>query len=58
MNNLRPKVVGGVRPNAIWGKQYHQQDRIYDADEIALCITSVSIPWYKVKSNEQDDGGN
>lgn len=33
--------------------QWHQQDRIYDADGIALCISSAFNPWYAIE--EKDD---
>lgn len=38
-----PKLVGGFGNK--WGdKQYHQQNRIYDARSIAMCIPANLCP--------------
>lgn len=33
---IMPKLVGGIGNK--WGKQFHQQNRIYDSNYIAMCI--------------------
>ena len=51
MKEIMPKLVGGVNEmKSNNGTQYYQQDRIYDADEIALCQSANEIfnPWYAV----------
>ena len=32
--------------------QWYQQDRIYDADGVALCIASAFNPWYRIMKTE------
>ena len=34
--------------------QWYQQDRIYDSEGIALCLSSAFNPWYKVIENENE----
>lgn len=34
--------------------QWYQQDRIYDAEGIALCVSSAFNPWYKVKEENEN----
>jgi len=34
--------------------QWYQQDRIYDSEGIALCLSSAFNPWYKVIENEHE----
>ena len=38
-NNNKPRLVGGVG-NKNFGNQYHQGDRVYDSNAIAVCLTS------------------
>lgn len=46
--------MGGVGEKTSNKKtQWYQQDRIYDADGIALCISSAFNPWYAIE--EKDD---
>jgi len=37
-----PKLVGGIG-EINWGKQYHQGNRIYDSEEIAMCLNSQPV---------------
>ena len=39
---IEPKLVGGVG-QINWGKQYHQGNRIYDSEEIAMCLNSQPV---------------
>lgn len=51
MKEIMPKLVGGVNEMKSNNRtQYYQQDRIYDADEIALCQSANETfnPWYAV----------
>lgn len=48
--NDKPKLLGGINEmKSNNGKQYYQQDRIYDSEEIALCQSANESfnPWYK-----------
>lgn len=54
---LEPKLVGGVG-EINFGKQYRQGNRIYDADEVACCLTAEPVGntggnSYLYKVNEQ-----
>lgn len=56
-NDIMPKLVGGVgEMTSNNGKQYYQQNRIYDANSIALCQSSHESfnPYYEVKEDEID----
>ena len=35
--------------------QWYQQDRIYDADGIALCISSAFNPWYIITDKDENE---
>lgn len=41
----KPKVVGGIGKKGTTNK-YHQQNRIYDGNRIAISITTSFMPWY------------
>lgn len=55
-----PKLVGGI--GSKWGKQFHQQNRIYDSNYIAMCLpanlsntnTSGGGYWYLVYEEKRD----
>lgn len=51
MNKLMPKLWGGYGNKCNKGTQYHQQNRIYDANYIALCLSANECfnPWYMVE---------
>lgn len=40
--DAKPKLIGGIGKKN-FGKQYRQGDRVYDADEIAMCLTSSPV---------------
>lgn len=43
----KPKVVGGIGgKKSNGGKQWYQQDRIYDGDNIAISVTTGFNPYY------------
>lgn len=49
MNNEKPKVVGGIgEKKSNSGRQWYQQDRIYD-DNVAISVTTAFNPYYKNK---------
>lgn len=51
MNNIKPKVLGGIgEKKSNGGKQWYQQDRIYD-DNIAISVTTAFNPYYLVGGN-------
>lgn len=54
-----PSLVGGVG-NMISNNntQYHQQNRIYDSEGVALCESSSKSfnPWYAVAQRKREDG--
>ena len=46
MNNLKPKVLGGIgEKKSNGGTQWYQQDRIYD-NKIAISVTTAFNPYY------------
>lgn len=46
MNNLEPKVLGGIgEKKSNGGTQWYQQDRIYD-NKIAISVTTAFLPYY------------
>lgn len=46
-------LYGGIGDkNSNNNTQWYQQNRIYDADGIALCISSAFNPWYKVSEED------
>lgn len=52
-----PKLVGGVgEKKSNDGRQYYQQDRIYDAENVALCQSANEQfnPWYAVAMRGRD----
>ena len=52
-----PKLVGGLgEKKSNGGTQYYQQDRIYDANEVALCQSAHEEfnPWYAVAMRGRD----
>lgn len=56
----KTRVLGGISEH-MWGKQYHQQDRVYSGLDgvIAMCLTA-NIPGgsylYLVEEKREDDG--
>lgn len=42
MNNSKPKLIGGFG-DINFGKQYRQGNRIYDSNEIAMCINASPL---------------
>lgn len=40
--DVKPKLIGGIGEKN-FGKQYRQGDSVYDADEIAMCLTSSPV---------------
>ena len=51
MNKIKPKVLGGIgKKKSNGGKQWYQQDRIYD-NEIAISITTSFQPYYYIGGN-------
>lgn len=38
----KPKLVGGIG-KINFGKQYRQGNRVYDSDEIAMCLTAQPV---------------
>ena len=44
-----PRVIGGIgEKKSNDGRQWYQQNRVYDSDEIATCLTTNSNPYYAV----------
>lgn len=41
MREIKPKLVGGIGNK--WGTQFHQQNRIYDTEQIAMCIPASLV---------------
>lgn len=39
---VEPKLIGGIG-KINWGKQYRQGNRIYDSEEIAMCLNSQPV---------------
>ena len=39
---FKPKLVGGIG-KINFGKQYRQGNRVYDSDEIAMCLTAQPV---------------
>lgn len=57
MNNDKPKVLGGIGDKkSNNGKQWYQQDRIYD-NNIAISIATAFNPYYLVKGENMLKGG-
>lgn len=51
MNNIKPKVLGGIgAKKSNGGSQYYQQDRIYD-NKLAISITTSFNPYYLIGGN-------
>lgn len=47
MNNDKPQVIGGIgEKKSNNGKQWYQQDRIYD-ENVAISVTTAFNPYYK-----------
>ena len=54
--HIKPILVGGIgEKKSNGGKQYYQQDRIYDGNAIAMAL-SAQLPggsyWYAVEETE------
>lgn len=41
-NNSKPKLIGGFG-DINFGKQYRQGNRVYDSNEIAMCINASPL---------------
>ena len=51
MNKLMPKVLGGIgKKKSNKGRQWYQQDRIYD-NKIAISVTTSFLPYYFTGEN-------
>jgi site-specific DNA-cytosine methylase len=51
MNDIKPKVLGGIgEKKSNGGKQWYQQDRIYD-DNIAISVTTAFNPYYLIRQD-------
>lgn len=51
---LTPVLWGGIgTKKSNNGTQYYQQDRIYDSNYIALCISTICNPWYIIKNDNK-----
>lgn len=58
-NEGMPKLVGGIgEKKSNNGKQWYQQNRIYDSNSIAMCLPA-NLPggsyWYLVEELEQKE---
>lgn len=54
MNNIKPRVIGGIgEKKSNGGSQWYQQDRIYD-NEIAISVTTSFNPYYVVQNKKGD----
>lgn len=56
-----PVLVGGVGEKVSNnGTQYYQQDRVYDANAVALCQSANENfnPWYAVAQRKREEGHN
>lgn len=52
---MKVKLWGGVGlKTSNNNTQWFQQDRIYDSDGLAICLSSGFNPWYKVEENEHE----
>lgn len=55
MKKIMPKVVGGIgEKKSNGGTQWYQQDRIYDSNEIALCVDGSGIGTNYVERERED----
>ena len=53
-NNVVPKVIGGVgEKKSNGGRQYYQQDRIYDANKVAISVTTAFNPYYATNNTQE-----
>ena len=41
-NGSKPKLIGGFG-NINFGKQYRQGNRVYDSNEIAMCLNAAPV---------------
>lgn len=58
-SEVKPKVIGGVgEKKSNGGSQWYQQDRIYDADKIAISVTTAFNPYYAITDPKIDVIGN
>lgn len=50
-SDVKPRVIGGVgEKKSNGGSQWYQQDRIYDADKVAISVTTAFNPYYGSQS--------
>lgn len=50
---VEPKLVGGIgEMKSNGGTQWYQQDRVYDADSIAISVTTAFNPNYKIEDKD------
>ena len=43
MNEITPILVGGLGQKNEFGKQYRQGNRVYDANQIAMCLNAQPV---------------
>ena len=54
-NNSKPKVIGGIgEKTSNNGTQWYQQKRVYDSDEIALCVDGSGVGTNYVERERAD----
>jgi len=55
MNNEKPRVIGGIGgKKSNGGRQWYQQDRIYD-NNIAISVTTSYNPYYLVEEENMNN---
>ncbi len=55
MNDIKPKVLGGIgEKKSNGGSQWYQQNRIYE-DTIAISITTAFNPYYLIKEKKMNN---
>lgn len=56
---VEPKLVGGIgEMKSNGGTQWYQQDRVYDADSIAISVTTAFNPNYKIEDKDSTKEDN
>ena len=51
---VEPKVLFGIgEKKSNGGKQWFQQDRIYDSDKVAISVTTSFNPYYIISGGEE-----
>lgn len=49
------KLVGGIGNKCNKGTQYHLQNRVYSADELASSVTTSFLPYYELKGEKMEE---